>query len=230
MIKVKDRNREVGGAEGAFRLVLNELRGKEGCEYFGNVRYDGFFQLLKAIINNDMKSLQIIILIGFLTTLICCKNLADNQRENIETKRDSIIQDCLKEYFDYLNKEGNREFSVITYSYENQDTISFLITCNILNDITLILADSMKFVYTIKGHYVFTKEDFFSSLQKIDFNSTLRKLDPETYKRIQEKVEPGLPKIHWDCKFLYLVLKNDKVLRKEIRFFDTKPEMWKNNF
>lgn len=117
----------------------------------------------------------------------------------------------------------------IKFSKSN-DSLSYLITCNTFDDISAIVRDTLSNIYIINKHYVFSKTEIFKNHNKIDFDHVMNIMDPLSYKNYKTTGKVPFMKVIWDCKSFYLVIKNNKVLRKELRFISGEPAMWKNTF
>ena len=173
--------------------------------------------------------LKIVLLITFFSS--CSSNLEKRNTVKLETDTDSIFYNSINDYIRYLSSLRNREFAVIIKNCKSSDTLSYLITCEKNDEISTIIHDSLSSVYKIENHFIFSQSPLFSNFKKIELENVLLKFDRKTYNNYKQKgIDQGLQKVMWDCKFLYLVLIGNKVARKELRFFDTEPVMWKNCF
>jgi hypothetical protein len=129
---------------------------------------------------------------------------------------------------------GDKNYTILALTSQSSDTVSYMMICNESNDLSSIIMKKLTTVHKIDNHFIFSKSQLFSNYSKIDFDKVALRIDKESYKTYKQKgKEPDLKTI-WKCPFMYLVVKDNKILRKEIRFanygYSTKPKMWKNNF
>jgi hypothetical protein len=85
-------------------------------------------------------------------------------------------------------------------------------------------------VYKINKRFIFSESQLFTSYSQIDFKKIASRIDELAYKQYLLKGAIPAPKALWDCQSLYLVVKKNKILRNEIRYFSTEPKMWTDDF
>lgn len=171
----------------------------------------------------------------FLLFLIGCSIIDKENSVKVETRLDSILYNSFKEYRLYLDNNinefgGDKKYSILVTKSISSDTLSFLFTCNESNDLSSIITDTLTNVYKIDNHFIFSKSQLFSNYTKINFEEVALRINKVAYKNYKQKGIKPFPEVLWDCAFLYLVIKDNEILRHEIRYFDTEPKMWKNNF
>jgi hypothetical protein len=188
-----------------------------------------------AINKETMRNLLLTISLIFIGFSSGCVNIDSKDTIRLKTGLDSIYYSSIKNYCFYLdtfiNKfGGDKKYCVLIESCKSLDTLSYLITCNTNDDISTIIHDSLTYVFKVDNHFVFSKTVMFSNYYILDFDNVLMQMDKVAYDNYRQNGTKPMIKAMWDCAFLYLVVKDKKILRKEIRYFETEPKMWKNSF